>query len=134
MVQGFLQWQDRLLLEGVFTMIKEPNIKPQFKQFAINYSGKAQGNCVEAARLSGYSEKYATKCSHKLLVRSDVQAYLKYLAEVGETTSEDHIATISEIQAFWTSVMQNPGNELKDRLRAAELLAKAKGAFNNSEW
>lgn len=112
----------------------EPKIKPQFKQFAINYAGKANGNAIEAARLAGYSEKYAHKFGHKLLARPDVQSYLKYINEVGIPEEENQIATVAQIQAFWTSVMLDGSNELRDRLRAAELLAKTRGAFNNNEW
>lgn len=113
--------------------MKEPKIKPQFKQFAIFYTGEAKANAVEAARLAGYSEKYARKFGHKLLVRDDVQQYIRYINEVGLPNSKDHIATIAEIQAFWTAVFEDKTNEIKDRLRASELLAKTKGAFNN-EW
>ena len=113
--------------------MNEPNIKPQFKQFAIFYTGQAKGNAVEAARLAGYSEKYAKKFGHKLLVRDDVKKYIKYINEVGVPNTENHIATVAEIQAFWTTVFNDTTNEIKDRLRASELLAKTKGAFNN-EW
>lgn len=115
-------------------MIKEPDIKPQFKQFAINYSGKAKANAVEAARLSGYSEKYSQKFAHKILVRDDVQAYIKYINEVGIPSTKRHVATVAEIQEFWTEVMTNSTYELRDRLRAAELLAKAKNVFNSDSW
>lgn len=114
--------------------MNEPKIKPQFKQFAIFYSGEAKANAVEAARLAGYSEKYAAKYSHKILARVDVQNYLRYISEVGLSDSKDHIATIAEIQAFWTSIFLDTSNEVKDRLRASELLAKAKGLFNTNEW
>lgn len=113
--------------------MKEPKIKPQFKQFAIFYTGEAKANAVEAARLAGYSEKYAQKFGHKLLARDDVQQYIRYINEVGVPGTKDHIATIAEIQAFWTTVFNDQTNEIKDRLRASELLAKTKGAFNN-EW
>ena len=113
--------------------MNEPKIKPQFKQFAIFYAGEAKANAVEAARLAGYSEKYAKKYSHKILVRDDVQQYLRYISEVGLPNSKDHIATIAETQAFWTTVFNDQTLEIKDRLRASELLAKTKGAFNN-EW
>lgn len=112
----------------------EPKIKAQFKQFAIFYAGEAKANAVEAARLAGYSEKYAAKYSHKILVRDDVQAYLKYINEVGIPNEKNQIATISEIQSFWASIMNDPTFELKDRLRASELLAKSRGAFNVNGW
>lgn len=114
--------------------MNEPKIKPQFKQFAINYAGEANGNAIEAARLAGYSEKYAKKFGHKILVRADVQSYLEYIREVGIPKEENQIATVAQIQKFWSDVMNDTSNELRDRLRAAELLAKVKGAFNRNEW
>lgn len=114
--------------------MREPQIKPQFKQFAINYAGKANGNAIEAARLSGYSEKYAHKFGHKILARADVQQYLEYISVAGLPKEEDEIATVAQIQAFWTKVMLDSSNELRDRLRAAELLAKTRGAFNTNDW
>lgn len=112
----------------------EPKIKPQFKQFAIFYSGEAKANAVEAARLAGYSEKYAAKYSHKILARNDVQEYLRYIAEVGVPKEKNNIATVAEIQEFWTSIIQDPTYEIKDRLRASELLCKTRGAFNVNSW
>lgn len=39
------------------------------------------------------------------------------------------IADMEEINAFWTNVMRDKGEETKDRLKASELRAKAAGAF-----
>ena len=114
--------------------MNEPKIKPQFRQFAIFYSSKAKGNAAEAARLAGYSEKYAAKYSHKILARADVQAYLRYIADVGIPEEEDYIASVRDIQKFFTEIMNDRTLEVKDRIRAAELLAKTRGAFNNNSW
>lgn len=49
--------------------------------------------------------------------------------EISETIKSESIAELEEIFQFWTSVFKDPGEMSKNRLRASELLAKAKGAF-----
>lgn len=116
--------------------MEEPRIKPQFKLFATYYMGECAGNAEQSALKAGYSKNYARGNSHKLLARKDIQeymAYLKYLQANDPTNPVLHIATINEIQSFWTNIMNGARYETKDRLRASELLAKAQGAFNN-DW
>ena len=116
--------------------MEEPKLKASHKLFATYYMGECCGNAEQSALKAGYSKTYARGNAHKLVARKDIQAYinyLKYLQKSEPTNPNLHIATISEIQDFWTKVMNNGSNEIKDRLRASELLAKAQGAFNN-EW
>ena len=89
----------------------EPKLKPQLKLMATYYIGNA----------------------YKLIARQDVQqyiAYLRYLQSVNPTSPILHIATINEIQGFWTNVMDSNRYDIKDRLRASELLAKSIGGFD----
>jgi hypothetical protein len=51
-----------------------------------------------------------------------------------ENDPKKHVATAVEIQGFWTEVFLNEEEDLKHRLRASELLAKAKGMFNTESW
>ena len=114
----------------------EPKLKPQLKLVATYYVGECAGNAEQAAIKAGYSERYARGNAYKLLKRSDVQAYvayLRYLQETNPASPELHIATINEVQSFWTRVMENGDLRMADRLRASELLAKAQGQFMN-EW
>ena len=111
----------------------EPQIKPQLKLVATYYVGEACGNAEKAAVLAGYSPKYARGNAYKLVARKDVQEYIKYLNSLSELNPQKHIATITEIQWFWTNTMYNTSEPTKNRLRASELLAKAKGMFNN-DW
>lgn len=113
--------------------MNEPKIKPQFKEFAIFYCGDAKANAEQAAIMAGYSPRYARGNAHKLVARRDVQEYIQYLNVVGLPGKVNKIATVKEIQAFWTEIINDPTHEIKDRLRASELLAKSRGAFNN-EW
>ena len=112
----------------------EPKIKEQFKQFAIKYCGDCKGNAEASAIACGYSPRYARGNAHKLVARKDVQDYIQYLNVVGIPKAKDHVATITDIQAFWSSVMLDTSAEIKDRLRASELLCKSRGGFNTSEW
>ncbi len=43
------------------------------------------------------------------------------------------IADVTEITEFWTIVMRDEQTPLKDKLKVSELLAKAQGAFENSD-
>lgn len=114
----------------------EPKIKPQLKLVATYYMGECAGNAEQSAIKAGYSEKYARGNAYKLVARKDVQeyiAYLKYLQSIDPCNPALHIATINEIQSFWTNIMNSKIERTENRLRASELLAKAQGAFNN-DW
>lgn len=39
------------------------------------------------------------------------------------------VADMAEINAFWTEVIRDEANDLKDRLKASELRARAAGGF-----
>lgn len=111
----------------------EPKIKPQLKLVATYYCGEALGNAEKSVIMAGYSPKYARGNAYKIVARKDVQEYIKYINSQAESSLVRHIATIEEIQGFWTDVMENGNVEMKDRLRASESLAKSKGAFIN-DW
>lgn len=113
--------------------MQEPKLKPQLKLVAKYYVGEARGNAEKAAKLAGYSSKYARGSAHKLIAREDVQEYIKYLNALSECDPMKHVATVTEIQSFWTDTMNDVDEPTKNRLRASELLAKVKGMFNN-DW
>lgn len=49
--------------------------------------------------------------------------------EVAEKINKDGIADLEEIFSFWTNVFKDNKEYMKNRLKASELLAKAKGGF-----
>lgn len=49
--------------------------------------------------------------------------------ELGEKLNNKNIAELEDIFEFWTDTFNDIHEETKDRLKASELLAKAKGAF-----
>lgn len=88
-------------------------------------------NATQAARLAGYSERYAGTNADKLLKNTNVQATI---AALTEQISSVRIADAKERHEFWTSVMRGheegfKGLEMKDRLKASELLGRAQLDF-----
>jgi len=49
--------------------------------------------------------------------------------EISERIDNKGIAELEDIFKFWTDVFQDNFEETKDRIKASELLAKAKGGF-----
>lgn len=49
--------------------------------------------------------------------------------ELSKELTNSSIADLSEIFTFWTAIINDRAEETKDRLKASELLAKAKGGF-----
>lgn len=107
--------------------LEEPNVKLKEKLVATYYCGEALGNAEKACVLAGYSDRYARGNAYKIVATSGVQEYIKYLNSL---TAEKDIATIEEIQSFWTNVMRDSNEFMKNRLRASEMLAKIKA----EEW
>lgn len=100
------------------------------KLFCEYYLGECKGNAEKAAIKAGYKADYARQSAYKLLQNTQIK---QYVAEKSAEAATKNIATIQEIQTFWTVIMTSEGVSMKHRLRASELLAKALGAFNN-DW
>jgi len=49
--------------------------------------------------------------------------------ELSKEIKNDSIATLEDIFKFWTDTFKDEDNKQADRLKASELLAKAKGGF-----
>ena len=49
--------------------------------------------------------------------------------ELSKEIKSDSIASLEDIFKFWTETFNNEDNKQTDRLKASELLAKAKGGF-----
>ena len=101
------------------------------KMFCEYYCGICKGNAAAAAIKAGYKENYAKKHAYKLLNNPEIKAYIR---EITSQKTAENIATIEDIHAFWTEIMNNEEARIADRLRAAELLAKCKGAFKSDDW
>ena len=108
------------------------------QQFADEYI--ISGNAIKSAIEAGYSDNYAKKQSHKLLVNVGIKSYIdERLKEIESKKS----ATQQEVIEYLTSVMRGEHKEeiligqgqgfqeityidvsAKDRLKAANLLNK----------
>ena len=83
-------------------------------------------NATRAAKSAGYSEKTAYSQGQRLLKNFEVQNKIKSLME-GRIS--ELIATKEQRQQFWTETMYNAEEDMKNRLRASELLGKSCGDF-----
>lgn len=104
-------------------------MKLKQKLFCEYYLGECAGNAEQSAIKAGYSAKCARSTGYKLLQIAEIK---QYIAEKSAEIETNNIASIQEIQEFWTNIMQDEDELIKNRLRASELLAKAKGMFNES--
>lgn len=82
------------------------------------------GNATEAAIKAGYSGKSARSQGAENLTKPDIQKYISELKNVSRT---ERIASATEVLEFFTSVMKDGNAALKDRIKAAENLAKRFG-------
>lgn len=98
-------------------------MKPTEKQkrFADYYL--ASGNAEEAARKAGYNARGNTT---KLLQNTTIR---KYIDERNRQLESDRIANMEEVKQFWTNTLRNDENDMKDRLKASEYIAKTNAAF-----
>lgn len=102
------------------------------RRFVEAYMGEAAGNATEAAALAGYVGDRNTVSSVGVenLRKPAIRAAIE-----GLTEADPLVATRFDRQRFWSRVMA--GSELdgskpvqmKDRLRASELLARTQGDF-----
>lgn len=86
----------------------------------------ANPDATFAAVGAGYSKRTARSIGSENLTKPDI---IEYIKELQQPDHDARIATIDEIQQFWTSTMRDDTLPLRDRLKASELHAKASGAF-----
>lgn len=103
---------------------------PKQKLFCEYYCGKHFGNAYQAAIAAGYSPKTAKSAKQQIMEKHGVKEYIEDLMC---KDTQKRIATVDDVKAFFTEIMSDPEQATKDRIRAAELLAKTAGAFNN-DW
>lgn len=115
------------------------SLTPRRKRFVEVFAG----NGTEAARLAGFTGDDATlaQTAHRLLRNGEVRAALK---EREKEEVRPLVATRQERQAFWTAAMGGvleqtlpDGSrmklpvEMKDRLKASELLGRSEADFTD---
>ena len=99
-------------------------LRPKQQAFVDCYDG----NGVKAARKAGYSGLDATlrATASKLLTKHNIQEALKLRNAPEE---KERIADREERQEFWTNVMKDKAEDMRDRLAAARDLGKSEGDF-----
>ena len=93
------------------------------QQALLNY--KANGGNMKRAMIdAGYSETYADKNAKYLLgiIGDEIKAQQKEI-------KSSKIKSITEIQEWWSGVMDDDRTELKEKIKCSELLAKSQGGF-----
>ncbi|GEM_PF-7075980 len=82
----------------------------------------------EAAKLAGYqgadSRAFASIGARN---RKRLAAWLEEFEEKSAA-----VADLEEVNAFWSAVMRDTGEDIRNRLKASELRAKAGGAFGEA--
>lgn len=84
------------------------------------------GNGTQAAIAAGYSPKTARAIAKENLTKPHILAEIKSREVVRSTPL---IASRAERQQFWSSVMRDKDQQMRDRLKAAELLGKSEADF-----
>ena len=79
---------------------------------------------TEAARLAGYRGK-----NHDVIGSQNLVKLKEFIKDRDAILESPRIADMEEINAFWTEIIRDEGQEVKDRLKASELRARAAGGF-----
>ena len=96
--------------------------KDRQQQVVLNY--KANGGNMKAMIDAGYSETYADRNSKYLLgiIGEEIKTQQNEI-------KSDKIKSVTEIQEWWSGVMDDANENMNNRIKCSELLAKAQGAF-----
>ena len=100
------------------------------KKFAEYYVGECNGNCYQAAIKAGYTESFAHSKSYSLLKNKNIA---KYIEELNSSPEGENIMSIEQIHTFLTEVINSEGVKTSEKLKAADILLKCKGAYNH-DW
>lgn len=84
------------------------------------------GNAAEAARKAGYSEKSARQQGRRLLTNADI---LQYVRELQNQAAAVRVASIVQVKAVLSDILNDTGARNSDRIKAGETLLRAAGAF-----
>jgi phage terminase small subunit len=82
---------------------------------------------AEASILAGYNVK--DRHSADNIGRKNLKMLASEITDRDELLNADEVANMQEINRFWTEVMNDKALDMKDRLKASELRARAAGGF-----
>ena len=112
----------RLFEGGVTIVAKNEKLTAKQRRFVDAYDG----NATAAALAAGYSARTAAFIGAENLRKPQI------LAEIRAREAKRRapmIATREERQSFWTATMRDEAVEMRDRLKASELLGKSEADF-----
>ena len=81
---------------------------------------------AEAARRAGYAPANANRQAHRIMQIPAVQARIR---ELQERNADAAGVLNEELTAFWAGVMKDEEENMKNRLKASELIGKSLGMF-----
>lgn len=93
------------------------------QQVILNYKANG-GNMKKAMIDAGYSETYADRNSKYLLGIIGEQ-----IREQQDEIKSEKIKTVKEIQEWWSGVMDDAEEDMAQRIKCSDLLAKSQGAY-----
>jgi len=85
------------------------------------------GNATQAALAAGYAQSTARVQGHRLITNANVLQAIKE-----RELSNPKIASRRDRQLFWSDAMKDAGLEMRDRLKASELLGKSEADFTEN--
>ncbi len=77
---------------------------------------------------AGYSNKNARAMGYQNSIKFK-ELLDERRKEISKRIDNEGIAELEDIFLFWTKIFNNTAEDTKDRIKASELLAKAKGGF-----
>ena len=103
------------------------NLKPSELKFVQYY----EGNATEALRKAGHkgTDGALAVTATRMLKKAKIQDALERRIQRKDTSN---IASREQRQSFWTEVMNDSKGEMRDRLKASELLGKSQADFTEN--
>ncbi len=102
--------------------MKSRGLNERERRFVEAYM--ACGKATDSARRAGYSKRTAASIGSRLLRKVKIRQAIDARVEKDPT-----VATRIDRQTFWTKVMNDSAQDMKDRLTASQLLGKTQGDF-----
>ena len=103
-------------------MSKSDRLSVKQQRFIDFYDGNATQSAIKA----GYSSKTAYSQGQRLLKKVEILNAIQIREKM---TTAEAIWNREKRQAFWTQVVRDTNQKMRDRLKASELLGKSEGDF-----
>ena len=110
-------------------MDKELNAKQ--KIFCEEYAKHGNGTLAyKKAYPTTKKDDTAKANASRMLTNDNIK---KYVQEISDRATNSRIATLEEIREFWTKMLNDREVKSGDRIKASELLYRARGGFNEDK-